>query len=229
MEEIVDQIVPLVRILREKKGRELEASIGKLDPVTSRFVSGVSFAYFKRLFDVISQTQDPKPTPNHLANFFFPDGVRGRFDNKGNTCFIKKQTISRVNIRVEDRDLDIRISVSEEIPVKSYTCDSVPELVRLQERWSLSHKGQKEDTWKYEFTKVAQGTTKEKACKSAPTFEIELELESPGSAYNSDRRLAKSILLKVIDLLGRFDHNFNPIPITLKIHSTWNRPATGTV
>jgi hypothetical protein len=222
---IVEQLIPLIRIFRENPNCELEGSLGVLS--SNSFTSGVEFNYFKTLFQELSKSEKSTWTTfddsQHFASFYFPGNIRGRYNVKEKPDFITKISLGKLDLSCPERSYDLRISVREEKPLCDFVAKHKPEFVRLHERWSFTYK----NIWKYDFSKVAGGSSKETACRSAPTFEIELELlklNTHSIKAKTDRELAYHILHKLIDLLGRFDRTHQPLPLTLAVDSKWILP-----
>lgn len=210
-EKLITSILPFVKLLKERKHCELEGSLGKI--IGGEFVPGVDFSYFDQLFSNLkaSQVWSRVQHEHNFATFYFGP-VRGRYNVCEQPIFVKKTTIASLDIECQGRNLDLRLKLSEERPIENYIAKVAPNLVRLHKRWSFEYK----EAWKYDFSKVASGTSKDNACKSKPIFEIELEL-LPNSTFLviSDREIAHHIVEKLIDLLGRFNTNFEKLPLIL--------------
>lgn len=215
---LIDELLPLIRYFRSHKHAELELSVGVLK--NDSFAPGVDFSYFKSLFDALSAAQywTQSADKHHFATFYFEDSVRGRFNVREAPVFVKKTTLARLDLSCPERKYDVRLSLREELPVPE-TVDP-PTYVRLNERWSFEYKR----VWRYDLSKVSSGTTKETACKSAPVYEIELEVCRKETAL-SDQLLADHILCKAKDLLGRYGSDRTPIPLTLSKHRLWRSKA----
>lgn len=224
--QIIKSLIPLVEELKKNPNLELEGSLGVWGE--DRFTSGVNFSHFKALYSAFNSAPKQTDTNNpwtavggkrHFASFLYKDKVRGRYNVKDKPVFVRKTALAKCDISCEGRPYDLRVSLKSEEPVEVYLAKDKPELVRLQERWSFTYKS----SWKYDFTKVASGSSKELACKSQPVFEVELELlqNSQALCSLSSDQIAEHILEKLTDLLGRFDADHKPLPFKLSLFKTW--------
>jgi hypothetical protein len=221
--KLVNNIVPLIEAFKQNPNLELEGSLGVHNGEI--FTSGVDFSYFKALHSVFNTGRESdreqkdiwsqSEIKSHFASFFYKGDVRGRYNVRDSPVFVRKIPVLKCDLNCKSRSYDIRISLKEEQPVKNYLAKDTPEYVRLHERWSFTYK----EAWRYDFTKVASGTSKELACKSEPVFEIELELLRNSTFLNStsNDQIAIHIIEKLIDLLGRFDANQQPLPISFDL------------
>ncbi len=202
-------------LFRNNEDFELEGSLGihSRDP----FQPGVDFPHFKHLFDEFkkvealwSQTTDS----SHFATFYYPENLRGRYNVKDKPTFVKKTCVAKVDLRCPQRKFGIRIRLNKEEPCAAPPVLNHPICVRLHERWNFTYKHQ----WLYDFSKVGQGTTKANACGNPVTFDIELEVDRITLSKDaSDSYLAKSLLLKLVDLLGRYDKDRKEESLSLEI------------
>jgi hypothetical protein len=235
IDAVTEQLIPLIQRFRKSEFAELEGSIGIIQVnQQGNFKSGVNFSYFKALFAEFSKTEAKTwskfEDKQHFATFNFGDNIRGRYNVKQNPEFIRKVTLAKVDIDCPERSYDLRVSLRDELPVVNFVPKSPPEFVRLHERWSFTYK----NSWRYDFSKIASGTTKETACKNSPIFEIELELLKQGDfiVTATDQEIAHHIVHKLIDLLGRFNKAFELLPVTLRVSKTWTslqQIATGEI
>lgn len=226
--ELVKKLVPLIEKFKNNPHLELEGSIGVF---SESFKSGVDFNYFKTLCTSCSVTDNKISkskwskieSSSHFASYFFKNSVRGRYGVKEKPEFVRKVPISKIDLVCPERSYDIRINLKEEKPIQNYLAKDTPEYVRLHERWSFTYK----DAFRYDFSKVVSGNTKENACKKAPVYEIELEVLRNHAFLDSisNEQLAVHIVEKLVDLLGRYDANYKPLPYTLTLGQVWNSPS----
>lgn len=220
--DIYKALVPLIVEYKKNPIYELEGCIGIYKE--DKFTSGVDFDYFKSLYTVLSHEDTSKTwsnleTHSHFASFFYKNNIRGRYYTKEKAQFVEKTTVSRCDIACPDRSYDIRITLKKESPVVAYVSKERPEHVRLHERWSFEYK----NAWRYDLSKVAEGTSKESACLKQPLFEIELELLRNPVFLNSTsaEQLAVHLVEKTVDLLGRFDTQKQVLPYRLVLGKQW--------
>ena len=214
MDVLVDSIRPLMTMFRNQEDLELEGSIGVHS--NGSFTPGVDFQHFKNLFDefqkaqsIWSQTVDN----SHFATFYFPNDMRGRYNVINKPNFVKKTCVAKMDFKCPQRKFGIRIRLNREEPCEPPVQLNHPLCVRLHERWSFTYKQQ----WLYDFSKVAQGATKASACGSPVTFDIELEVvRATLPKDTSDTHLVNSLLVKLIDLLGRYNQDRKEEQLTLE-------------
>jgi hypothetical protein len=216
---VAKQIEPFIDQFKKNPLLELEGSLGVVGGVG--FTSGVDFEHFKALFSTLSVSDWSPCVKSNYASFFHPNRIRATYNARDPPVFIRKTPVEKCDFVCSGRNYDLRVSLREERPVVNQTTTREPSHVRLHERWSFVYK----DAWKYDFTKVASGPTKELACRSQPVFEIELELLRNYTFLQSltTPQLAVHIVEKLVDLLGRFDRNHQVLPYTLST-TGWTSP-----
>ena len=219
---IIDAITPLVEAFKTTPDTELEGSIGVFGP--TGYVPGVPFDYFERLYKTCDPTSSVWSRVDEkvpIVTYLFPDDIRARSIASKSLTYVRKRRLKRVDLTVARRPLDLRITLSTETPLQY--CDAKWTQVRLHERWTLYYK----NTWRFDFTKVVSGSCKEAACRSSPLFEIEVELLRTTETVDTPAsRLAESLYLKLLDLLGRYDCTGTAIPFDCRLKREWTR-ATG--
>jgi hypothetical protein len=216
----IQYLVPLIDAFKADTQLELEGSLGVL--TQDCFVSGVDFVYFKTIHKVFSEAAAAWSEPedkSHFASFYYALDVRARYNVKDKPVIVCKTPLGKCDIVCAERAYDMRVNLKREQPSVTTVTD-VATFVRLHERWSFTYK----NAWRYDFSKVASGATKELACSAAPVFEIELELLRNVPFLNSisSEHLAQHMLEKLTDLLGRFDTNHCTLPLTLQLVTKWN-------
>ena len=216
---ILEQLQTVVQYYKDNPNCELEGSLGICKE--GKFTSGVDYKYFKELLETLleSKVWSSREDWHHFATYYYDDHIRGRYNVHRAPVFIAKHTLANITLGCSDRIYDLRITASEELKQSQNTTIGVrPKHVRLHERSSFIYK----HNWRYDFSKVVSGKTKESACASDPRFEIELELlRAQEYIDQSVAELSENVLNKLIDLLGRFDLNHQPIPCTLEIQKTY--------
>lgn len=115
--------------------------------------------------------------------------------------------------------LDLRAAISSEVPVDAALLPAmtVTTLVRIKQRKSYTFRH-----WRFDVTRVWQGPTRLAADdaqkNSAPSYEVEIELvnAAPYLAAHSDEYIAKSLCMKLWDLLNRVsrDPSLMYVPVT---------------
>jgi len=224
-ESLIKLLVPLIGKFKQDPLLELEGSLGIRQD--NRFVTGVTFDYFKALHTALDTaeagTWSTSTKKSHFASFFYPNSIRARHNVRDKPVYVSKITVCNCDLNCKQRQYDLRIALSKESPLV-FSPIAGPQYVRLHERWSFTYR----DTWRYDFTKVCSGTNKETACRELPVFEVELELlRTPLLAGLSNEIIAQHLLEKLTDLLGRFDTTGSVLPLQLKPDRIWTNDATG--
>lgn len=106
--------------------------------------------------------------------------------------------------------LDLRFSISSETPIPTEHLPAFTNttLVRIKQRKSYTFRH-----WRFDVSRVWQGETRLSADNaqknSAPNYEVELELvdAAPYLEAHSDEYIAKSMCMKLWDLLHRVSHD----------------------
>lgn len=203
-QKVVDKLVPMVERFIADPRYELEASLGTCS-FGKPYSTGVEFMYFN---DVIGNFVRSEKTWSliekriHFADFHYVDNVRIRYlatRSDSASCLVRKRKVSTVDLKNTNFTSDrYRISLNIEENSNADISQNIPTYVRLHERWSFTY----QNAWRYDFSKVASGTTKESACNSEPVFEIEIELlrNSEYLRTRSPRAIACSLVAKLRDL-----------------------------
>ena len=152
---------------------------------------------------------------NGLQDYFFSNGnTRLRIEGGYNSGTVQKKRVGTAVAKcVEMPQFSFCFHLKQEHPVKNHSpVGPITSHVRLQTVLEFTYK----DAFRYSFKEVLSGKTKEQAAEQAPTYEIEIEL-IPFSTYlmeSSDQHIADSLLMKVMDLVGRFDFDGKLVKIT---------------
>jgi hypothetical protein len=185
--------VPVVDAAKSVRNPELEIRLGKLS--YNDFSSGVDKAWFMFHLSRMESVKDVWtniPTWSQMEEFIFDDGVRVRRKPQGVSHFIRKASIKHYDIRLKDTHYDLRMMLKSESPAH-LKCGKY-NWVRFKERKSFIYKGMV----MYDFTKVWEAKTIDRALCSVPKYEIEIECIN----LSLDREyIAKNLLVKCADLL----------------------------
>ena len=174
---------------------------------------GVQFEMFQKLFTAMQSSSKHgllfASDKVAIIDFFYPDSVRTRYIAGKAPITIKKTRIGKFKLVCLQRvNLDITIHLKNEVPLSKPP--TTPALfIRLQEVWTFIYK----DTFEFQLKKVVSGKDKADACTKPPVYEIEIEVLK-GVATTNATNCAKSFLMKIGDLCGRFDEKGN----TVKLH-----------
>jgi hypothetical protein len=206
MEAIERSLSGLVSLYKREKAKsasvELEVSLGKIDKLTGKFVSGCDFSHFEKLLLSMRNSEEKTwsgTNTSHFQTFYFDSGLRARYFADGRPPeFIRKKKISHVDISLFEVGVVARVSLSSETSAsKNEAGNTTIQSVRLQERFTFVRKNR----WSYDLSKVGCGASKQAACEAKPTFEIEIEVvDLPKSEEAA--QTAKHIALKIMDIGG---------------------------
>ncbi len=212
--DIIQEVEKLIDIYKKKPNLELEGCIGVIK--TDKFHTGVDFTHFRNLLTCLSQSNcwSSVSEIQNTATFSYTDNTRARYSIVKDPEFVKKRVLYKLDLKSKNRQYDIRITLSEEIPTIKPDLSLKSYHTRLQKRWSFLYKG----VWRYDCSKVAEGKDKEDACLNSPKFELEIEvLRDIFKKDLTNFQISNHIVHKLIDLLGRYNKNNTEDFIELKI------------
>jgi hypothetical protein len=188
---------------RQDRSLELEIILS----ASSKQYHGIEFTDIANLYAILM-----KSTANGLftsegkhmvIDQFYEKGIRHRTFIGGSTETRHKTTISKLDIICPERTgLRLRISLKREEKIQIKTINGMnPVYTRLKEIWQFKYR----DRFSYDLSKVASSMKGLKVDISNVTYEVELELlhNSAYLANMSNEHLARTILYKIADLLGR--------------------------
>lgn len=177
-----------------------------------KFQSGVSFQYFHALYDALSNSNiwSESKSKYHYAQYKFEDDIIGIFDVVTNPKYEKKQVLREILVKSHNRDYGFKLSLIEIID-KKHSGTIQPKEVILNEQWIYVY----EKNWFYKLTKRSSGKNKENACNTEPKFCITLDLKKNKEKKNTITEI--TLIEKIVDLLGRYDHNHNQLSCNLSL------------
>ena len=163
-----------------KESTEAEIRLGNVSP-NSAFNACIEESDFQHLLSFLQQfSQWEKETPfERSIDYFFNWGNRTvrssvtTVQNQLKIDHVYKETTDSLVVQLSD--LDVRISLKEEIRVHDLPPFVNTDFVRIKDRKSFYYK-----QWRYDFTKVWQAATVSEAEQlPTPRFEIEVECLKP--------------------------------------------------
>lgn len=174
---------------------EIELRLGSFDSKTNSFKSSIPSDVFT---NILSHFQSGRCWSNTCVTSsvdYFRGSMRLSVDNDVITC-IQKLKLGASDIKNEDGNIDVRLSISTEAPfdipkdidVSKPLENQKFDTIRSKVRYTFEYKG----LWRYDFTVV-----------NNQIFEIEIELVNVHNAikmYNINY-LAESATLKIKDIL----------------------------
>jgi hypothetical protein len=187
-------MIPFIKKIKNVQNLELETSVGYFEG--GSFKSGVDFETFENLYRALSKTPYVKNLPErNIIDYFYRDGIRGRFTEKGSE-FVVKKTLLSTAYEVRNSSRKVRVKLSSETPVEMIHED--PNKARLIKRWSFEYVD-RGFVYRYDLSKTVEGESKEDACRKSPKFHVELEVIGDIRTLDYDLFLNRSL-----DLVGRF-------------------------
>jgi len=212
---LIKKLKSLVRLFRDNRHAELEVIVGCSDK-KGKFRAGTNQEVFDNFIASIGKgiVSDSSGVWSDFvgeeltATYYFSDGVRGRFTGVSPPVFVRKELLGRVDIQCSNKASNLRVTVKNEVPVVGYKFLTKPVSVRLHCRTSVTYKG----IWRFEASPVSQGKDKEEACANPETREIEADCLRTALGSLSNEALAKHLLWRGGDILGRYegDNIVNP-------------------
>lgn len=209
--EITKTLSKIIEIFKKSdKKTKIECFLGVI--IDQDFKYNVSFDYFKALHEVFTKSDAWSATKSkhHFATYTFQENVFGTYYIGKKPTYVKRKVLEELKIKSENRPYDLIIKLVEEENYTVKNNSSKPCFVILNEEWCYTYN----DKWIYRFTKNSSGKNKEHACKSEPNFLICLETENEKNKKNI---YVNDTIEKLVDLLGRYNHNYRPVICKLKI------------
>ena len=169
-------------------------------------VKDVGAAGFERVLSALKSHKHwaKPPMPELSLDMMHATGVRQSIvysaSGPGPATFMRKQKGSDLTVSTPS-GYDVRFQVATE---QECAADQSPvHTYRHKERFSFVHK----DIFRFDLTRVKQGTTDQAARQNETTYEVELEYCGHQTAHSAQTDyLADSLCMKVADLLQQLSH-----------------------
>ncbi len=220
------QLASLMKAFRENQTSELEISISE------RNIKGVTFPIIDKIYSLFEHWTKEK-LMNYKGCFvvkdhFYANSVRSRViseycgDNE-ETQNITKTKIASMHTKCPERKhVEFNILLKDEIPLLDpISVNNVAINVRIQIIWEFDYK----NVFRYFLKQVQTGKTVEDACDQEILYEIEIEINRDCDYFqkNSDEDMAKKLVEKALDLIGRKNPKTNEIELlTMDLFSNKN-------
>jgi len=219
----MEQLKKLVLQVRKNPALELEVRLGKI--VSDRFNPGVDATFFEALrveLEACNEVYTSETWKEEMDVFFQTDSkeMRTRVSYPSHIMSVKSTTIQKkrvVNVDfTTDAEYDLRVALSEEIPVTDVAAIVLPTAVRLKhvKRYYYRHGDVETNTWCFELSKTwtapSRTEAEDKQYNDIPVYEIECELTDTREyvSTHSDKYIATSLMMKACDLLGNANANY---------------------
>lgn len=226
---VVDAIASMIRTCMSDPTYELEARLGKY--AHSKFVPGVSREHMDALVRSLEMLRadaaatgtvtSSHDTWEEEENYYFDAGkrrVRTRVTFEEVTTPVTIEKVVVESIVLKTHLIDVRISLSREIPVPNPPAIVNTSHMRIKQRRSFAMVGR---PYVIECAMIWSGQTKVEAetsqSTSEPLFEVECEFsnappEQWAAKYGNDTRaMATSLLYKVADIMMSTGISFVPV------------------
>ena len=200
--DLIPGIIKLVELLNKYKNVEnveIEIRLGYIetDP-HSFFDTNITQDYYDKINDTLStynnwNYDDDKTT----TDYYYDNNLRLSIDTEGNRSAMKKVRLVDVDMAYDSGPFDIRISVSQEIPIdpNDISGDNL-KMSRNKKRNSRIY-----DKWRFDLSKVI---TENNGLKKI-SYEFEIEIDNPFNTLqkykNDSMYVAHSTLLKLRQII----------------------------
>ena len=111
---------------------------------------------------------------------------------------VRKQRVCNIDVAMPDSPLDVRMSVSTEVPAPVLPGPDVGRQSRVKRRTSYLHGG-----WQFDLTRVQRGSSPNEDSDEEEVYEVEVEMQWKCFLRQPVTYLAHQGLLLVQDLLDR--------------------------
>ncbi len=202
------QLASLFKAFRENETSELEIAISQ------KGEKSVPLEVFNDVFLLLEHWMINKYINYKgcfkVKDFFYPNSIRSRviapyskeYDD-ADTQNITKTKIAHIHTKCPERkQVEFHIQLKDEIPlIEPISVSNEYIDVRIQLMWEFDYK----NIFRYFLKQVQSGLTVENACKNSIQYEIEIEINRDSSYLKefSDDDMAKKLIEKTLDLLGR--------------------------
>ena len=219
LKHVIHDVTPMIELLRAHPTYELEARFGVVNPNTGRFCTGVDRATIDRIISMVQNSSYVITINNQWIeehDVFYTHNetnFRTRVEFNNETMQVTPTTIVKKNIEnqtflnttnyLRTNNMDVRVSLKDEITVTKLPLSVIPTQVRIKQKKRFLTECKR---WAFDFSMSWSGTAKTEAENKQmtcdPVFEIECELID--HSYMNDRdneHVAVSLLLKMLDFM----------------------------
>ena len=201
--DLIPGIVKLVELLNKYKGVdniEIEIRLGyvETDP-HNYFDTNITKDYYNKINNTL-ETYDgwSYNKSKTTTDYYYDDNLRLSIDTEGNRSAMKKVRLVDIDMAYDSGPFDIRISVSQEIPIDPNDMNSNNlKMSRNKKRNTRIY-----DKWKFDLSKV----TTENNGLSKISYEFEIEIDNPFDTLkkykNDSMHVAHSTLLKLRQIIN---------------------------
>jgi len=200
---------------------EVEFRLGKKTKDTSAFDPHISAAFWsgiKRALESNPRWQGVMQTST-VDHILSSNTRLTRCQTTGDATAVRKTRVMSLDIEVPDCPLDVRLSISTEVPMGQWPAGvqlppslaataSTKSLVRAKRRDSYLHNG-----WRFDLTRVERAASDNADSDEAEVYEVELEMDPMLLLKKPVDQLARHGLLLAQDLLQMVDGRHVAAPV----------------
>lgn len=188
IQNVKNELIPLLNKYLNEPHIEIEARLGIYDEETNQFDSNIGDIFYNNIKSILDTSQGNgwKNSQHIVSTDYFFKKYRLSVTNECEQTCIEKIKLETINIVVDEGPIDIRITISKEIPVETSKFP-IKEKCKKREKDRLRYTYK---MWNFDLTKVKLGND--------IFHELEIELEN--TEDNKDPEyLAHSLILKILD------------------------------
>lgn len=203
----------LVRVIdryRDVPNVEIEVRLGWKG--SARFDTDVGETFFESIRDTL-QSCDVMTKVSQESDVY-TSGILRKVMNGERVDIHKKKRLEIVDFDILGTPYDARVSVCQEIPVRT-TKPLEWSFLRHRRRSSYLYK-----MWRYDLTKCTLANPVDEYAESLDTYEIELELDVNIAGDCSSSYLAHAAVVKIIDLVDTGKNNLKSIDLSSRNKNT---------
>lgn len=199
----------LVRVIdryRDVPNVEIEVRLGWKG--RDRFDTNVGETFFEGIRETL-QSSDVLKKVSQESNVY-TSGILRKVVTRGERDDVhKKKRLEVLDFDILGTPYDARVSVCQEIPVRTTTKPLEWSFLRHRRRSSYLYK-----MWRYDLTMCTLANPVDEYAESLVTYEIELELDVNKAGDCSSSYLAHAAVVKIIDLVDTEKINLKSIDIS---------------
>ena len=196
----IKKLVELLDKYKNVENVEIEIRLGYIETDPHNFFdTNITRDYYDKINNTLSNYNNWNYNDNKTTtDYYYDNNFRLSIDTEGNRSAMKKVRLIDVDMAYDSGPFDIRISISQEIPIDPNDIkDENLKMSRNKKRNSRIY-----DKWKFDLSKV---TTENNGLKKK-SYEFEIEIDNPLytlKKYNYDSMyVAHSTLLKLRQIIN---------------------------
>lgn len=185
------ELVRVIERYRHQANIEIEIRLGWKSP--ERFDTNVGESFFEIAHETLRNSGLQRAVQD--SSVYTHGVLRKVVTRDGRTDVHKKKRLEAVDFNILGTPYDARVSVCQEIPVRSKANHEWC-FLRNRHRTIYEYK-----MWRYDLTKCALAKPVDAYAEDLVSYEIELELDVSKATGHSSSYLAHAAVVKIIDLV----------------------------